>query len=74
MCARYLLRNAYVFEADLQLYNKELITKYQYSSNYLGMAVKLTDDWCFVGNTDKITKTLYRRKELSPYVWYFLLE
>ncbi len=47
MCARYLLQNAYVCEADLLLYNPALITKYQYSTNYLGVPVAMTDDWCF---------------------------
>ena len=45
MCARHLLQNAYVFEADLVLYNPSLIRKYQYTSNYLGVPVELTDDW-----------------------------
>lgn len=47
MCVRYLLKNAYVFEADLLLYNPKLIKKYQYSSNFLGVPVDRTDDWCF---------------------------
>lgn len=42
--ANYLLRNAYVLEADLLPYNKKLITRYQYASNYLGIPVKVTDD------------------------------
>ena len=37
VCASYLLKNAYVLEADLLLYNPKLITKYQYESNYLGV-------------------------------------
>ena len=44
MCVRYLLRQAYVFEADLVLYNPKLITKYQYCSNYLGVPTEVTDD------------------------------
>ncbi|WMJ22629.1 sugar phosphate nucleotidyltransferase [Paludicola sp. MB14-C6] len=48
LCVRHLLSNAYVFEADLVLYNESLITKYQYSSNYLGVPVPVTDDWCFI--------------------------
>lgn len=44
--ARHLLQNAYVCEADLLLYNPELITKYQYQSNYLGVPVEMTHDWC----------------------------
>ncbi len=55
MCARYLLQNAYVFEADLLLYNPELVTKYQYSTNYLGVPVEVTDDWCFTVKNDYIT-------------------
>ena len=42
------LRNSYIIEADLILYNKALIKKYQYNSNYLGIPVERTDDWCFV--------------------------
>lgn len=44
--ARDKLSSAYIFEADLLLRNPKLITKYQYSSNYLGIPVKRTDDWC----------------------------
>ena len=47
MCVRYLLRSAYVFEADLLLHNPNLIKKYQYMSNYLGIPVERSDDWCF---------------------------
>ena len=47
MCARYLFQNAYVLESDLFLNNSRLISKYQYSSNYLGVPVEYTDDWCF---------------------------
>ncbi|HQE69771.1 MAG TPA: phosphocholine cytidylyltransferase family protein [Atopobiaceae bacterium] len=39
--------NAYVFESDLFLKNPALITRYQYQSNYLGVPVEHTDDWCF---------------------------
>lgn len=46
-CASYLLKNSYVLEADLLLYNQNLISKYQYSSNYLGVFTERTDDWCF---------------------------
>ncbi len=47
VCAGDLLQRAYVVEADLLLSNKKLIKKYQYSSNYLGIPVERTDDWCF---------------------------
>lgn len=56
MCARHLLQNAYVLEADLVLYNPELIRKYQYTSNYLGVPVDVTDDWCFETKNRVITK------------------
>lgn len=56
MCVRYLLQNAYVMEADLFLYNPALITKYQYTSNYLGVPVEKTDDWCFETKNRVITK------------------
>ena len=56
LIARELLQNAYVFEADLVLYNPDLITKYQYTSNYLGVPVDKTDDWCFEVKNRVITK------------------
>ncbi len=46
-CAKDYLQNAYILEADLFLYDPSLIKKYQYSSNYLGIPVEETDDWCF---------------------------
>ena len=48
---RYLFQNAYVLEADLVLSNPNLIRKYEYSSNFLGIPMERTDDWCF--HTDK---------------------
>ena len=56
MCARYLLQNTYLCEADLLLHNPALITKYQYQSNYLGVPVEVTDDWCFETKNGIITK------------------
>lgn len=56
MCVRYLLQNAYVMEADLVLYKKALISKYQYTSNYLGVPTDVTDDWCFETKNRVITK------------------
>ena len=47
LMAKDMLGGAYVFESDLLLYNSRLVTKYQYSSNYLGVPVEVTDDWCF---------------------------
>ena len=39
--------NAYAFESDLYLRNPALISRYQWQSNYLGVPVDHTDDWCF---------------------------
>ncbi len=58
MCCRHLLQNAYVLEADLVLYNKAIITKYQYTSNYLGVPVDVTDDWCFETQNHVITRVM----------------
>jgi CTP:phosphocholine cytidylyltransferase-like protein len=58
LCARYLMTNAYVCEADLLLYNPNLITKYQYQSNYLGVPVDRTDDWCFKTENGFISKIM----------------
>lgn len=51
-----LLQNAYIVEADLLLYNKKLIKKYQYASNYLGIPVKKTNDWCVTLRAGHINK------------------
>ena len=42
-----LLQNSYVLESDLVLSNPKLIRKYEYESNFLGIKVNRTDDWCF---------------------------
>ena len=42
-----LLESSYVLESDLVLSNPKLIRKYEYSSNFLGIKVDRTDDWCF---------------------------
>ena len=46
MLVKDLFSNAYVLEGDLLLKNPGLITKYQYSCNYLGIYTDRTDDWC----------------------------
>lgn len=56
LAARHFLENAYVCEADLLLYNPALITKYQYRSNYLGIPVERTDDWCLQTKKGIVTK------------------
>lgn len=53
---RDMLANAYVLESDLLLYNKDIIRKYEYATNYLGMPVSRTDDWCFDTRKGYITK------------------
>lgn len=53
---RDMLSNAYVLESDLLLYNKEIIRKYEYTTNYLGMPTDRTDDWCFETKKGYITK------------------
>ena len=45
--AKDIIDRCYICEADLVISNPEVITKYQYSSNYLGAHVAETDDWCF---------------------------
>lgn len=52
--AKDLLSNAYVLEGDLILRNPDLIQKYEYESNYLGVPVERTDDWCFTVNSKNI--------------------
>ena len=47
LLAKELLKNAYVFEADLLLANPEIITKYHYGSDFLAIPTEKTDDWCF---------------------------
>ena len=55
MCARYMLSNSYVFEADLLLKNPQIITKYHYSSDFLAIKKDRTDDWCFTEKDGIIT-------------------
>lgn len=47
LVARYLLSNAYVFEADLLINNPKIIKKYHYSSDFLAIKKDKSDDWCF---------------------------
>ena len=46
LCARYLLSNAYVLESDFLISNPKIICKYHYTSDFLGIWKKRTDDWC----------------------------
>ena len=47
LVARYMLSNAYVFEADLLISNPKIIKKYHYTSDFLGIKKQRSDDWCF---------------------------
>lgn len=47
LVARYMLTNAYVFEADLLISNPQIIKKYHYTSDFLAIKKNRTDDWCF---------------------------
>lgn len=53
---RNLIKNAYVLESDLYLYNTKLIRKYEYHSNFLGYYVDRSDDWCIEVKNGIITK------------------
>ncbi len=55
LCARYLLSNAYVFEADLLISNPSIIKKYHYSSDFLAIKKDRSDDWCFTVKDGYIT-------------------
>ena len=56
LCARHLLSNAYVLEADLVLHAPGLIQPYQYRSNFLAIPKQRTDDWCFEVEDGVITE------------------
>lgn len=47
LVARYMLSNAYVFEADLLISNPEIIKKYHYTSDFMAIKKDRSDDWCF---------------------------
>lgn len=55
-CARELLSNAYVFEADLYLSNPALVKKYHYESNFLSIKKERSDDWCFMTENSYIAE------------------
>ena len=57
MCARYLLSNCYVFEADLIL-RPDLLRRYHYTSTFLGTYGERVDDWCFKVKDGFITDEL----------------
>ena len=56
LVARYMLSNAYVFEADLLISNPKIIKKYHYTSDFLAIKKERTDDWCFIVKDDVIVE------------------
>lgn len=56
LVARYLLSNAYVFEADLLISNPAIIKKYHYTSDFLAIKKDRTDDWFFEVKNGVITE------------------
>lgn len=54
--ARDLFASSYVLESDLILSNPNLIRKYEYHSNYLGIKKERSDDWCFLTKGKRIEK------------------
>lgn len=55
-CVKDKLENAYVLESDLLLSNPNLIRKYEYNSNFLGIPVEVSDDWCIETKNSIIIK------------------
>lgn len=55
-------QNAYAFESDLLIENTDLITKYQYASNYLAIPVERTDDWYFDASEDGVITHIAKGK------------
>ena len=58
LVARYMLSNAYVFEADLLISNPTIIKKYHYTSDFLGIKKDRSDDWCFRVKNGTITEEM----------------
>ncbi len=56
LVARYMLSNAYVFEADLLISNPKIIKRYHYTSDFLAIKKEWTDDWCFLAENGVITE------------------
>lgn len=56
LCAKELLHNAYICDADLWIKNGGIISKYQYSTNYIGVPVAETDDWCLLTKNGYVSK------------------
>ncbi len=56
LCVKDYMKNAYVFEADLLISNPSIIKKYHYTSDFLAIKKKRTDDWCFEVEDNIITE------------------
>lgn len=63
MLAEDHFQNCYAFESDLYLVNTDLISRYQWHSNYLGVPVESTPDWCFVTDSDGVIVDLKKGGE-----------
>lgn len=48
LVARFGLANAYVLESDLLIKNPNILRKYHYESDFLGIPKARSDDWCFM--------------------------
>lgn len=66
MCVRSLLQNAYVFEGDMLLSNKALVTKYQYSSKWRKMK-KLEEHIAAVYNAPGVKEKYWDHVPLEFY-------
>ena len=66
--SRQYFGNAYILDADLVLYNKNIIRKYEFAPNYLGKYVKKTDDFMYKTSGDFITS--YGRGGEECYLMY----
>lgn len=60
-----IMRNAYVLESDLLLYNSRVIRKYEYTTNYLGRKTDYTDDWCFKTKDGYVDELLVGGRDVS---------
>lgn len=56
MCVRHLFNNSYIFDADLLIYNPDIVQRYQFHSNLLGRKTERTDDWCYITKNGIITE------------------
>ena len=59
MLVKDLYSNAYVMDADLYLSNRDIIRKYEYGTNYLGVWVDKTDDWNLKIINNRVTNMVY---------------